>query len=148
VKVTVRTDADKTVRHLRRYGNDLQNWRSFWRSTGSDLAKLQKVWWLTKGEGSWPPRKNEAKATNPLMVRTGKGMRYMTSANKFLVQRTETLADVVVPRAVYYGRYHMTGTRYMPKRPWIAPANSMRPAIRRAAARHAAYNQARYNRGG
>jgi phage gpG-like protein len=143
------TNADEVTRRFRRYGRHLGTWRSLWRGIGADLARAQRAWWASKGEGSWPPLKPATVrekqrlgyGRRPMLVRTGELRRAMTQQRRFVAARSGDVLLVQIPPEVAYGRFHQTGAprANLPRRRVLLPTSRMRQIARRRLRDHVRY---------
>jgi phage gpG-like protein len=77
------------------------------------------------GRPAWPPLAEEtlrikSKANQPadILVRTGRLRRVAGQLNLWTLSRDDARV-VSIPSGADYGRFHMTGTRWMPAREWM-----------------------------
>lgn len=155
--VTVK-HATPVSRRLSLYGHQLGTWRSYYRGFGKRMARVQREWWRTRGEGSWPALRPSTLAqkaamgfgARPPMVATGLLRDRMTRATQFMAYRAPDVAVIKVPPEVGYGEYHESteprqrasdGRVILPRRAIIAPNARIRREARAQLREHTRYRR-------
>lgn len=134
-------------RRLSLYGRRVSNYRSLWRKIASDVARAERFWFSSRGEGRWPqlsPKYAAWKARNfpgrPILVRTEELKKSLTQSTRLLSRSEFDVA--ILSSDVEYAKFHQTGTSKMPARPPLIPT----PRVREIAGRNF-QDHAKYRRG-
>lgn len=110
---------------LLKWEKQLENFMPLWRQISKSIIKLETLWFSTGGLGSWPPLNIETrkvKQGRPPLVKTGRLRASLTTTR---VIKEISPGSMTLGTDVDYAHFLQYGTKYMPARPPLVPADRL-----------------------